>query len=207
MYYAIENADGTYNRRVSEYENVIWDENNYCTVPALTDEKRAMFHIFPFQMTTPPDFPRWHSYREIAPIKQDGVWIQQWEVYDLGMSLDEKKAEITSSAVSNAITAFNNVVYGGDQYLMQFYQYLTPELRLYASTKKPEDAHILSSAAQIRGITLDALVAECTSSFASVNTAAGTCIGKVGKIKDAVAVAADDAALLAIDIDTGWPTV
>ena len=66
---------------------VEWDATHKCHPHALTDAEKALFCVWPYQHTTPPDHnPRTQGLRENLTgqaVILDGAVLQQWEVYPL----------------------------------------------------------------------------------------------------------------------------
>ena len=205
MYYAIENEDGTFNRRVADWENVVWDDRHYCTVAGLTDEDRVTFHVFPYQTTTPPTPARWFDVREIAPVKTDGTWYQQWEVYDLGLTFDEKVADTRTLITNYSMQAYDAIAQSVDFRDLAAFQLRYDEIRLYASTKQASDAPFLSTEASVRGISLDALIPIVEARFKTYMDQCATVFGLAGKYSDLTDAAKTDADIAAIDPTVGWP--
>lgn len=81
------------------------------------------------------------------------------------------------------------------------------EMVAYGVSGDPADAPILSAEAAARGATLDSLVARVAGNSTGFGALEAAIAGAEGKHRDAIEACADFAALLAYDIETGWPAV
>ena len=90
------NQDGTFWRQVRELRNFEWDASHFCPPEKLTVGESAYFRVYPLTLTTRPTTNAiTQGLREIDPIQVDGVWTQQWEVYEL-------PAETAAANLANA---------------------------------------------------------------------------------------------------------
>lgn len=81
------------------------------------------------------------------------------------------------------------------------------EARLYTATGAPADAPTLALTAQVRGITLDALVAKVLDQAAPFLQAEAYIDGVRGRHCDAVQAMVDVRDVMAYDWRAGWPTI
>lgn len=84
-----------------------WDENNYCSAFALTEEGKAeQFNVYPFYSVTEPEYnPITHAVREVNPEMVDGKWLQKWEVFALSEQDAQVKLAELLAAKRSALTA------------------------------------------------------------------------------------------------------
>ncbi|HJU70401.1 MAG TPA: hypothetical protein VJ603_00990 [Paucimonas sp.] len=159
-----------------------------------------------------PAVGRWQSLREGQPVLMEGKWRQQWEVYDLPLSLDDRRAEIKRDADAIACQKRNLVVSGISPAEMASWPIKRAEALAYQASGNATDAPNVAAEATVRGIALAALVGKVLTKAGQLADLEAAIAGRCGAIQDAANAALTleseseaDAALRAIDLDAGWP--
>lgn len=81
-----------------------WDDNNYCTALALEkDGKSEQFKVYPLYDTAEPNCTESQGVRKVNPALVDNLWVQRWEIYDLG------EDELAAKAAQEAATVHAKV--------------------------------------------------------------------------------------------------
>ena len=205
MTYAIENIDGSFKERILTTGNIEWDNTHFCPASALTPEERAMFRVVDFREVPPSPPGRWQGVREVDPVKIDGSWTQQWEVYDLPLPLDDKRAQIKRQADDLARMKRDQVVAGISPAEMASWPIKRAEALAYQQSGSATSAPNLSTEAQARSVSIDTLVEKVMDKAALFSALEAQIAGRCGAIQDAAAAAQSEAELLSIDLESGWP--
>ena len=204
MLFCQENTDGSFLRRVPDGD-VEWDETHLCPAYALTPEESQSFRVGSFVLTVPPSVDRFKAVREVDPIKVDGVWTQAWAVYDLPLSLDDKRAEIKRQADDIARAKRDQVVAGISPAEMASWPIKRAEALAYQQIGSETSAPNLATEAQARSVSIDTLVEKVMAKAALFSALEAQIAGHAGALQDAAAAAQSESELLAIDLDAGWP--
>lgn len=204
MDFSQENEDGTFNRRVP-VGNVEWDDTHLCPASALTPAERAMFRVVDFREVPPPAPGRWQAVREAGPIKVDGAWHQQWEVYDLPLTLAEKVTDIKRQADDIARQKRDQVVAGISPAEMASWPIKRAEAIAYSVSGAEADAPALAIESRVRGVPLLVLADKVLAKAGQLAALEAAIAGRCGAIQDAATAAQSEDELLAIDLEAGWP--
>lgn len=151
------------------------------------------------------DVRRWQEIRPLPPVMVDGRWIGQMEVYDLPISIDDKRLEIKRDADLLARMKRDQIVAGVSPAEMASWSIKRAEAQAYAVSNLAADAPCLAIEAQARGVDLANLVGKVLGKSTQLAALEAAIAGRCGAIQDAAAVAQSDAELLAIDLEAGWP--
>lgn len=96
----VQAIDGAFVRHVFDLEPTRWDEDNFCRVANLTEEKKAEFGVSKLKLVTPPAYDRAaQSLGEGDAIFVDGEWLQNWIVTDL---TDDEAAALLEGVLAQA---------------------------------------------------------------------------------------------------------
>lgn len=204
MIFAIENADGSFKERILTTGNIEWDDTHLCPAGALTEEERAMFLVVDFKETEPTAPGRWQSVRELPPVKVAGVWTQQWETYDLDITLDAKKTEVVNQVEDIARVKRDMLVANYSAGEMASWSIKRTEALAFQTSNDPATAPNLASEAQRRGISLASLVEKVMLKAAQLSYLESEIAGHCGALQDLANAVENEADLLAIDLETGW---
>lgn len=204
MYFAIENPDGSFKERVLTTGNVEWDDTHLCPAGALTEAERAMFHVVAFTETVAPTPGRWQAIREVAPVKNSGVWEQQWEVYNLDLTLDAKKTEINNQVEDIARMKRDMLVANYSAGEMSAWSIKRTEATAFQASNDPATAPYLADEALERGITLASLADKVLIKAAQLSALESKIAGRCGALQDLAAAAQSEEELLAFDLNSGW---
>lgn len=205
MRHVIENPDGSFKEHIITTGNIEWDETHLCPASALTPDERALFRVVEFREVPPPPPSRWQAVREAAPVKINGVWTQRWEVFDLPLSLGDKRSQIKRQADDIARMKRDQVVAGISPAEMASWSIKRAEALAYQSSSNVADAPSLLLEAQARGVPLADLAGKVLIKAAQLAALEAAIAGRCGAIQDAATAAQSEADLLAIDLEAGWP--
>jgi len=109
MSYIQLNQDGTFLREITSGMNVVWDENNYCTVEHLVkDGKAAQFNVVPVvEVPQPMIDPMTQAAARDGCEQVGGEWRYKWVVSDLDAETvaanQARKAEQDAATIANKI--------------------------------------------------------------------------------------------------------
>ncbi len=158
------------------------------SVPA---ECKEFGDFITYEETVAPELIRWQIVRESAPKRVAKNWLQTWEIIDLPLSLDEKKAELKAEIDLIAKKWRDQSVANISPAEMASWPIKRAEAMLFRDGGLVTDAPLLVSEAIARGVSLDALadkVLEKSVYFTQVEAEiAGTC----GALSDAVTIATE----------------
>lgn len=157
------------------------------------------------RLSAPPACGRWQGLRELPDTKINGVWMQRFEVYDLPLSLDDKKAEVKRQADEIARQKRDMIVAGISPAEMSAWPIKRAEALAYQASGTEADAANLVLEATERGVPLAALAEKVLLKANQLAALEAAIAGRCGAIQDAAAAAQSEADLLAIDLDAGWP--
>lgn len=189
-----------------------WDENNYCSAFALTEEGKAeQFNVYPFYSVTEPEYnPITHAVREVNPEMVDGKWLQKWEVFALSeQDAQVKLAELLAAKRSALITEYERrmqaIAAGYPPSERESWPVQTSEA--YALLADPQaSTPWIDAAASARGLDRIELTQRIAAKDAQYRVISGTLSGVRQRIEDQIDAAGDDqAALQTIDVTQGWP--
>lgn len=99
MLYIKLNDDGS----IKQYPygtDVLQRDNPETSFPAtFTQELLESYDVYPVEPKSAPQVPYTQAVRELDPIKVNGTWEQQWEVYDLSQQEIDAKTEQQAQSV------------------------------------------------------------------------------------------------------------
>ena len=189
-----------------------WDENNYCSAFALTEEGKAeQFNVYPFYSVTEPEYnPITHATREVNPEMVDGKWLQKWEVFALSEQDAQVKLEELLAAKRSALTAeyerrMQAIASGYPPSERESWPVQTEEAKaLLADPTAPTPW--IDAAATARELDRVELAQRIADKDAQYRVISGTLSGVRQRIEDQIdAAGGDQAALQVIDVTQGWP--
>ena len=189
-----------------------WDENNYCSAFALTEEGKAeQFNVYPFYSVTEPEYnPITHAVREVNPEMVDGKWLQKWEVFALSEQDAQVKLAELLAAKRSALTAeyerrMQAIAEGYPPSERESWPVQTSEAYTLLADSTAATPWI-DAAASARGLDRIELAQRIVAKDAQYRVISGTLSGVRQRIEDQIDAARDDqAALQAIDVTQGWP--
>lgn len=189
-----------------------WDENNYCSAFALTEEGKAeQFNVYPFYSVTEPEYnPITHAVREVNPEMVDGKWLQKWEVFALSeQDAQVKLAELLAAKRSALTTEYERrmqaIAAGYPPSERESWPVQTSEAYVLLADSTVSTPWI-DAAASARGLDRVELAQRIVAKDAQYRVISGTLSGIRQRIEDQIDATVDDqAALQAIDVTQGWP--
>lgn len=140
----------------------------------------------------------------------DNVWVASNEaaVQALidGYTLDQAKQACCAEVIALATAKFNRAIESYSKGELARWPALQSEADAY-SADPAASVPRLTSEAQYRGVTVEALVAKVKANATKFNSLGDQIAGISGKHRDAIMALGDFAAVLSYDYSTGWPAV
>lgn len=167
-----------------------------------------------YQQTPTPEYDLiTHGVREIDPVEQDGVWVQQWEVYELDPEqVEENIAAAISEARASAHARINDAYTARTQVLAGGY----PENEQKSWPMQIEEANLvmagsatptpwIDAAAAARGVTRSYLAGLIKAQDAAYRQYHGTLTGIRQALRDMVDNVPDGPGALETLNSINWP--
>lgn len=156
--------------------------------------------------TPEPTLTRWQTQSEDTPVLTNGEWRQVWVINDLPLTLAEKKAQIVQEIDRHAKHLRDEVVENISPAEMASWPIKRTEALAYQAdntTTVPS----LSMEAAARGVTVAVLAEKVLAKATLLSALEAAIAGKCGALSDTANAAIDEASLLAININSGWPEI
>lgn len=207
MKFIIENEDGSPARRLVTDAPVMWSEDLYCPPSQLSEEERVLYRVFEFQDAQIPQLTCWQCLRELDPIKVEGVWQQQWEVIDSGVSHEDKIKYYVNEIDKIATKVRNLIVADISPGEMAAWPIKRTEALAYGVDPSEASAPGLAIEAARGDIPLADLVAKVLFKADLFIQLESDVAGRCRALQNAVKTTTTVEELLAIDLNSGWPNI
>lgn len=173
------------------------------TFPAVMTAASLPDGYIEVQPTPIPEHHRWQEVVEAVPVCTEGEWFQRWLAQENIMTLTERKADLTRVVVQLASQKRNSLY--RDLSPFEAASWPLKHAEAIAHQKGHKTVTMLSMEAKTRGISVVELAGKVLSKAAQFSRTEAAIAGRCGALKDAIKAARDTEALVAININSGWP--